>query len=251
LYAVEEIGDGNVAFPQNWLVRRPGDLKSPVVTPVSKDECHRYSVCRENETAQTRVDETSAREHGPAHHDFEVLHYNKDSHNNSILNLSIRSATPAIAYRVLWPWRTSQQICTLLQETEAFQGIHNALPTAAGVQVVQDSDGNDGNHTTEVRVLDNSAFINWLGSNLPLDQNDRLEIRGISQPLLRCKYCGTVVANMSDVFTVGGAEGTTGAYVNEFGVVHQTVTVRKVDSRGVISVGVAETKDSWCVAKSE
>eukprot|EP00804_Cyclotella_cryptica_P001137 CCRYP_019762-RA/>CCRYP_019762-RA protein AED:0.25 eAED:0.25 QI:912/1/1/1/0.5/0.33/3/2286/646 len=260
LYTVEEIGDGNVAFPQNWLVQRPGDLKSPVVIPASKDKSYQNSGKCENETAETRAGEKSTSEHDPTHNG--AVHYSKASHNSSIFNLSIRSATPAIAFRTLWPWRTSQQICTLLQETEAFQGIHSALPTAAGVQVIEATDEDSRIHTTVVRVLDNSAFVNWLGSNLPLDQNDRLDIlemasvveqlryilrkiRGITQPLLRCKYCGTVVAKMSDVFTVGGAEGTTGAYVNEYGVVHQTVTVRKVDSRGIIAVGIAETKDSW------
>ncbi|KAL7488261.1 hypothetical protein ACHAW6_013833 [Cyclotella cf. meneghiniana] len=260
LYAVEEIGGGNVTFPQNWLIQRPGDLKIPVVIPVTKDECNDKSDECERETAETKAGEKSNTDHESIHND--TLRFSKESHTNSIWNLSIRSATPAIAYRALWPWRISQQICTLLQETEAFQGIHNALPTAAGVQIFDDSDGDSRNHAAEVRVLDNSAFVNWLGSNLPLDQNDRLDIlemtsvveqlryilrkiRGLTQPLLRCKYCGTVAAKMSEVFTVGGAEGTTGAYVNEFGVVHQTVTVRRVDTRGILAVGLAETKDSW------
>jgi hypothetical protein len=45
---------------------------------------------------------------------------------------------------------------------------------------------------------------------------------------------------------VKGAEGTTGHYVNEHGIVHQTVTLREVDPKvSVVCVGRQETKDSW------
>ena len=40
-------------------------------------------------------------------------------------------------------------------------------------------------------------------------------------------------------------EGITGAYVNEHGVVHQTMTIRKVDSHSVVCIGRPERKDSW------
>jgi hypothetical protein len=146
----------------------------------------------------------------------------------------------------------------VLQQTQSFRGVYYSLPTALGVQSFNDT------NTQYIRIIDNAAFANWLTSNLPLDPNDRLDIlemtnvtqqlqfllrkiRGMAQIMLRCKYCGTIVANTCHVFTVGGAEGTTGAYVNEFGVVHQTVTVREVDERGVVAVGFPETKDSWCV----
>jgi hypothetical protein len=251
LYTVEEISDGNVAFP-HLMAQRPGDLRSPILTPIATEDIESKSERSDDESKETAL---AASEHKS---EYNGVQSSRDDRNNSIWNLSTRSSSPAVAYRTLWPWRISQQICTLLQQTEAFQGIHSALPAAAGVQTVQDTD----NGTISVRVVDNSAFANWLGSNLPLDQNNRLDIlemtsvvqqllyilkkiRGITQPLLRCKYCGTIVSRMSDVFTVGGAEGTTGAYVNEFGVVHQTITVREVDNRGIVAVGYAETKDSW------
>lgn len=43
---------------------------------------------------------------------------------------------------------------------------------------------------------------------------------------LCCVNCGIEIASKSDVYTVPGAEGTTGAYVNPQGYVHQTVTLR-------------------------
>ena len=50
---------------------------------------------------------------------------------------------------------------------------------------------------------------------------------------------------MRHVFSVGGSKGTTGTYANKHGVVHQTVTLRKVDSRGVVCIGRPETRESW------
>ena len=47
------------------------------------------------------------------------------------------------------------------------------------------------------------------------------------------------------MFTVGGAEGTTGAYVNEHGVVHQTITIRHLNDDDVRFTNGPQTQDSW------
>lgn len=60
---------------------------------------------------------------------------------------------------------------------------------------------------------------------------------------LRCAQCKVEIAAKSDVFTVPGAEGTTGAYVNPQGFVHQTVTLRTASN--LILVGSPEPEHSW------
>ena len=248
LYEVEEMSDGNVSIPQQ-LIHRPGDSKHPVLMYVPIDT---------NESEMEHIVDEAFKENADGDEGDNNLHISTEIQNNSILNLSTRSRIPAIAYKTLWPWQISKQICTSLRETKSLHGIYLALSTAAGIETTYDAGKAYG------RVVDNSAFANWLSSNLPLDDNDRLDILemthvvqqllyilekiqqlNLKSKMLRCKYCGTVIANPSHVFTVGGAEGTTGAYVNEHGVVHQTITVREVDARGIISIGYAETKDSW------
>jgi hypothetical protein len=240
LYEVEEMVDVNLSFPHQ-LIQSPGDLKSPMFSPIHM----RDNDAETDNQAGNHVEEDTN----------QCLPFNDVSKRN-FTHLSYRSGINAVAYRKLWPWRISHNICTILEGARAFQGIYSSLPNAAGVQTMN----HDGK--TLIRVVDHIGFANWLSSNLPLDQNDRLDIlemqhvvdqlvflykkvRGLAQTMLRCNYCGTVIANTSDVFTVGGAEGTTGAYVNEYGVVHQTLTVRHVDPQGIIAIGYPETKDSW------
>lgn len=229
LYEVEELVDCNVSVPLS-LLQRPGISKTPLLTSIG--------------------DEDAENEYDNDHEEF--------SNDHMIISiLSHRTSIPIIALKALWPWRISRNICTIIQRTDAFQGISSALPYAAGVQ-------KDTNRAS-IRVVDNLAFANWLSSNLPLDQNDRLDIlemhggvteqliyilqkiRGMAQPKLRCRYCGMLIADMSMVFTVDGAEGTTGAYVNECGIVHQTITVRKILPECIHTTGGPETKDSWSV----
>ncbi|KAL7515122.1 hypothetical protein ACHAXN_012405 [Cyclotella atomus] len=238
LYEVEDIADDNLSFPQQ-LIQSPGDLKSPMFTPM-------HMRANDAESDIQNIDEGDANQ---------CLPFSKVSEGN-VIYLSYRSGIDSVAYRAIWPWRISHSICTILEKTQSFQGIYSSLPTAAGVQTMNHDD------STYIRVIDPYGFANWLSSNLPLDQNDRLDIlemqhvvqqlvflyrkiRGMAQTMLRCSYCGTVIANTSDVFTVGGAEGTTGHYVNEYGIVHQTLTVRHVDPQGIIALGYPETKDSW------
>ena len=64
--------------------------------------------------------------------------------------------------------------------------------------------------------------------------------------IMRLKYpCSLLSFSTPSYFWYDTKEGTTGAYVNEHGIVHQTVTLRKVDNHSVVCIGRPETKDSW------
>ena len=49
-----------------------------------------------------------------------------------------------------------------------------------------------------------------------------------TQSELCCGLCGKPLAFVSEIFCVGGAEGTTAAYVNGHGFIHQITTLRNV-----------------------
>lgn len=66
-----------------------------------------------------------------------------------------------------------------------------------------------------------------------------------SEPLIHCKTCSLPLSRAMHMFPVGGAEGTTGAYVNEHGCVHQTITIRHLNQDGVLYSGGPQTRDSW------
>ena len=60
---------------------------------------------------------------------------------------------------------------------------------------------------------------------------------------LCCAGCRTPVAPKASVFSVPGAGGAVGAYVNPHGVVHQTVTLRT--AANLLLQGRAVAEDSW------
>ena len=111
-------------------------------------------------------------------------------------------------------------------------------------------------------LLEPGRFSFWMAANLPLSQDDKLQlletmstverlrcIRTIleetAEPVIHCKNCTTPFSLARDMFTVGGAEGTTGNYVNEHGIVHQTITIRTVDEDEVWFQGGPVSRDSW------
>ncbi|CAM9457977.1 unnamed protein product [Scytosiphon promiscuus] len=74
----------------------------------------------------------------------------------------------------------------------------------------------------------------------------RLEVKHLEKSRRRalcCSGCGMGVAWEGDVFTLPGAEGVVGAYVNPMGYVHQTVTVR--DARNLVLMGTPEEEHTW------
>lgn len=99
-----------------------------------------------------------------------------------------------------------------------------------------------------------------LASNLPLSSQEKLQVLEASchyQRLhfllkvmqrkisIRCKQCKSNIAWIGDVFSVSSSAGVSGHYVNEYGAVHQTTTVRNIEESSLACVGRPEVRDSW------
>lgn len=184
----------------------------------------------------------------------------ESAHRDIIEMLSRITPMPSFAYNSHWPWKFVQEICKELSEIPAWEGLWKSLPPSSG--------HNDLTTNEDCVYVSNQAdplaFAFWMASNMPLSISDRLDMlemdcnlerlrlilvkvaqqRQLERPI-RCKQCGETITTISSLFTIGGAEGTTGAYVNEYGIVHQTQTVRTVDADHVFCVGNRESRDSW------
>jgi hypothetical protein len=105
-----------------------------------------------------------------------------------------------------------------------------------------------------------SHFPFWLASNLPLSVYEKLHVLEASchyarlqflhkvmlrRSYIRCKQCRSTIAMLDDIFSVGSSAGTSGNYVNEYGAVHQTTTVSKVEKGSIMCIGRPEVRDSW------
>jgi ATP-dependent protease La (LON) substrate-binding domain/Yippee zinc-binding/DNA-binding /Mis18, centromere assembly len=150
------------------------------------------------------------------------------------------SMIPKFILKRMWPWKLASEIRDILVRVPGLNGLNNS--------------GKE----------DPTSFSFWVSSNLPLKESEKLHLLKLESTLERlkylkvklvalekkqsfvcCKACHTKISATSNLFTVGGADGTTGAYVNEHGVIHQTVTVREVCDGKLLYTGKPETKDSW------
>mmetsp|Transcript_10528 Transcript_10528/g.22515 ORF Transcript_10528/g.22515 Transcript_10528/m.22515 type:complete len:944 (+) Transcript_10528:278-3109(+) len=269
LYIVEVWDNGNLLYPPTWMTQMPGNGRFPLETPFESTSEIGY----DGDTSTSDDGEQRSQDGACSSENINITTISTIpylfQHDNVIQNLCLRSSVPSVAYHAMWPWRIGDKICNLILATDQLQGLKSILPSAAGVvtsggeffrkKITQSA---KESIDTCYRVVDPSAFANWLASNMPLGVNDRLDllvmptaiqqlryilkkIQKQRETMLRCKHCGALISPMRNVFTVGGAEGTTGAYVNEHGIVHQTVTLRSVDNRSVVCTGRPETKDSW------
>jgi cereblon len=176
----------------------------------------------------------------------------KKRHEEVIRHLALVSPIPEAVYKKVWPWRLAALIREGIERISTFDGLTQTLQ--------QLDDPRDKLNP----LLDPGSFSFWMASNLPLKQEERLDLLEMISPVerlqfihrkvleeeraqteIRCKECGSPLAHATDMFTVGGAEGTTGNYVNEYGSVHQTITLREIDEREVTYVGRPESRDSW------
>ena len=66
-----------------------------------------------------------------------------------------------------------------------------------------------------------------------------------AQTHICCDLCETSFTAVSDIFTVGGAEGTTSTYVNGQGFIHQITTLRNVDENKLLFQGAPSTENSY------
>jgi hypothetical protein len=169
-------------------------------------------------------------------------------------NLALLTPLPAFCYYNLWPWRIMNEIQAALQWIPSYEGILGALPAGDKVSASE--------HAR--RLSDPIYFSYWIASNLALQQSEQLhllQLKSVFERLqyiqkkileaeqeasvIHCRVCNVTVAHATQVFTVGGAEGTAGNYVNRGGFVHQTITVRRLFEDVLRFQGRPETKDSW------
>lgn len=120
------------------------------------------------------------------------------------------------------------------------------------------------NYETISELLQNPTKLSYyIASNLPTDNSTRLSllhcdntpnrlmsciqlIKNYEDQVLQCLVCSQNLGNISDMFTVPGSEGSVGAYISSGGIVHQTVTLRRLlNSCHLIHHGRPEPKDSW------
>jgi cereblon len=175
-------------------------------------------------------------------------------HNRLIHGLSTVSPLPSFVYQLAWPWKMVADIVQAVKRVSIFSGFSDSIPS------LEDND----NSGSTYRFLEPLAFSFWMASNIPLSENEKLALLEMHSTVERlqyirhkiageeriesyihCKSCGIPLSRATFMFSVGGAEGTTGAYVNEHGFIHQTITVRQVCENEVWFTGELETRDSW------
>ena len=161
-------------------------------------------------------------------------------HNRIIDKLASVSMIPKFILERMWPWKVASEIREILARVPGLNGLSDI-----------------GSKTP-------TSYSFWIAANMPVKESEKLHLLELESTLERlkslkiklvaleqkqafvcCKLCRTKISATSNLFTVGGADGTTGAYVNEYGVIHQTVTVREVEEQKLVCTGSAETKDSW------
>jgi len=169
-------------------------------------------------------------------------------------SVSLVTPVPYFVYKRTWPWSLAASIRDDLERIPSFAGVLESLPS--------EDDAIDGEKAR--RLADPLYFSYWLASNLPLGKDEKLRLLALmstterllrlkekilkaeeAESVIQCRVCGCPLTRASNMFSVGGAEGSTGNYVNEYGHVHQTITVRELDEDEVRLQGRPETRDTW------
>lgn len=97
----------------------------------------------------------------------------------------------------------------------------------------------------------------WIARNLVLSSADRLELLTMSTPerLLKeidilqkytsicCRQCNAIIASTKDIFSLSD-DGPQSAFINEYGYVHSTITLRKIVQLPLL-YGNPTTENSW------
>lgn len=196
------------------------------------------------------------------------------SHHESLSRqLSAVTPIPHLALQQVWPWRLVGHMVDTIQshyrrhrkrvrDNDKHNG-DGGLVAGTGsflsalAELLQDKQIGP--------LIDQpTKFSFWMASNMPLSVEEKLVLLQIPSTVERlkllqkhlqhytqasylvcCKSCRVSLSNVNHVFTVGGAEGTTGNFVNEHGFIHQVVTLRQIDQTEVICVGPASTDNSY------
>jgi hypothetical protein len=160
--------------------------------------------------------------------------------------LSIVTPVPFFVCHRYSPWKLVSEMSEALEENDG----RNHLPSLGAI--------------SKETLSDATKFSFWCASNMPFSEADRLslleinstyerlqkiskKVKELSQrtKLICCSGCNTNLSTVENVFTVGGAEGATSAYVNDHGCIHQITTVRQVDTRGIFFQGPASTENTY------
>jgi hypothetical protein len=151
-------------------------------------------------SAPSEREESTARSH-------QVIHQDR-----IVWNLSMVTPVPYFVYQKVWPWKLMRK---LIDTLETHEGKAN-LPSLGEID---DS------------MLEPTKFSFWMASNMPLTEEERLNILKMHSTVERlrvlhdkvlefaqrecyvcCKVCDTRFTNLTSVFVVGGAEGATSNY---------------------------------------
>lgn len=143
----------------------------------------------------------------------DMAYFNR--HEQMIQKISQVSSIPYMAYKGVWPWRLVALIRSALDRIPSFEGLRKKLPSL----------------DTNNALLEPTLFSFWMASNMSLKEEEKLELIKMRctverlQLILRkvleqkeneasvcCKACNARLSSASSMFSVGGAEGTTGAY---------------------------------------
>jgi len=204
---------------------------------------------------------------GRRHHSAIQTKYFVAHHEALIRQLSMVTPMSYLVYRQAWPWRLVGEMVDTIQEygrkshrtNNNHDGGDNLLTSLA--ELLKDKE-------TSLLLDHPTQFSFWMASNMPLSIEDKLQLLQIPSTVERllllkkhllsytpdeetepcaicCSTCQVPLSDVNRVFTVGGADGTTGNYVNEHGFIHQVVTLRQVDEQEVFCVGRASTENSY------
>ncbi|KAG7374691.1 ATP-dependent protease La LON substrate-binding domain containing protein [Nitzschia inconspicua] len=163
-------------------------------------------------------------------------------------NVAQVTPLPYFVHRIFSPWCMMERIRGVLMTNAG----GNNLPSLGEDEIGQ-------------KYLEPTQFSFWIANNLPLKESQRLRLlelhstlerlrivwkeiqRMLERPsVIRCADCGSTLSFTNDVFTVGGAEGSTSTYVNGGGYIHQITTLRKlIDENKVVFEGYPSTENSY------
>jgi len=125
-----------------------------------------------------------------------------------IRDISTRTHVSPYALRLMWPAKLVSDIVDEIESNAVYEGVKNTLPC------------------TDERF--DGRFSFWLSSNLPLSIMEKLDVLEAYSAVermqlllqmirrrtafIRCRQCKSNIAQVNTMFTVGSAEGTSGAY---------------------------------------
>lgn len=203
------------------------------------------------------------------------------SHQESLLR-QLSAVTPMShkALQQVWPWRMVGNMVESIQrhsnsQRKRIRRSNNNNTNNEEGMMADDHNNQPGSLLSSLAELlqgkdigslmdQPTKFSFWMASNMPLSVEEKLVLLQVPSTVERlkllqnhlgrytkatcyvcCKVCRIALSTVNRVFTVGGAEGTTGNFVNEHGFIHQVVTLRQIDEQEVVCIGPASTENSY------